>query len=392
MRLHSSTKFSLSVKGRLISCLIFICCSCSETLEKKELEPKELIPKETKEIKSSENELFQEAQKHYANGLYTVARENFENLKNNFPDGPYREYAELKIGDTYFESNDFAEAAKVFSEFSANHPSSTSLAYAQLKIARSYQLMHRGVGKDITPVEKAIENYKLLIQKHPNSPYTAAAKEYLNECEKLFAEQDRFISEYYSSREKESAALEREKSYASKLRTINSKGKKKRIEQASLVELSKEQNDTEHDGAGLEAPSLVGAEAVINKNSAYQDFNRMNTSDIQPEHNNDEDIAKIQRIVCSKLEQPAIFIYLSKSISDDFIADNADIKSNNNLLTLKIPALPDKSSIESCFGTRDLVISADGTLTLSGNWKAAVLSLSAPPRLLVNLNKNRRKE
>lgn len=364
--------------------------ACSETIDKKELEPKELKPKDLKVSESSERDLMQEAQTHFSNGLYTIAKENFQTLLNTYPDGVYKEYAELKIADTDFEMMDYGEAVKEFENFQQNHPASTSSDYVALRIGRCYHLMHKGVGRDPTPLQRAIEGYNQLINKFPNSLYTPTAKQYLSEANKLLAEQEKFVSDFYANGSKETAANVREREYNKRLKVAQQEEKNQIPDNKYEGKISDEKE--------LTAPTLVGAQELPDKRKqAVQSKAMQNTESLaaylkstaNSTDTNSEDsdnLPSITKIECNEIGGASLLIYTSKKISDDFVDENSQIKTQNGILSLQLPVTAPETIFSSCFSPKDLVITNEGYLSLNGVRSAKLLSLSAPPRLLIIAN------
>ena len=84
--------------------LILIAQGCSSTAP---VEPKSVeIPpvKEGAKIADTpERELFEQAQRYYEEGLFSVAKDNFDSLRTSYPLSPYAEYASVKMTDCDFQ-------------------------------------------------------------------------------------------------------------------------------------------------------------------------------------------------------------------------------------------------------------------------------------------------
>jgi outer membrane protein assembly factor BamD len=163
----------------LLILLAFSSCSSSSAPDPdSEQDAKEIKAKTKSSLDLPELELFSNAKRQYQSGLYSVSRESFGAIKDNYPTGPYAEYSELKVADTHFENSDYQSAGLAYEEFTKNRPASSALAYAFLRAARSFELASAGIGRDPTPLQKALELYNSLIENYPNSVYTPAAKYY----------------------------------------------------------------------------------------------------------------------------------------------------------------------------------------------------------------------
>ncbi len=156
--------------------LFFSSCSSKEEIQ----EPTEVTEgaktKDSKSVDTPEDELLSKAQKLYESGMYSLARESFSALKLAYPLGPHAELAEIKIADSYFDSSDYAQAASSYEDFAKSRPTSLSTPYALFRAARSRQLSSSGVGRDSSPLERALEYYDKFLTQYPDTIYTDEAK------------------------------------------------------------------------------------------------------------------------------------------------------------------------------------------------------------------------
>ena len=64
-----------------------------------------------------EDQLLERAKSAYDSGLYSVARENWTKLREQYPSSYYATLSELKIADTYFFAGDYPAAVTNYEEF-----------------------------------------------------------------------------------------------------------------------------------------------------------------------------------------------------------------------------------------------------------------------------------
>lgn len=180
-------------------------CSSGPTELNPDPELKEIPADKKNDIDSPEGILFESAKKSYQSRLYSVAKEQFTALQNNFPTGPYAEYAELKIADCSFYVKDYDISASLYEEYAKNHPGSLSAAYALLMSARSYHLSSKGIGHDAHALERAREMYSRLVEQYPDSIYSRQAAIYQQATISDLTANEMRVAEFYRKQGKEEA-------------------------------------------------------------------------------------------------------------------------------------------------------------------------------------------
>jgi outer membrane protein assembly factor BamD len=197
----------LRTLGRFfVLCSLATFCACSSAKSKG---PQELPVNGSDELSEDADELFKTANMLFEDGLFIGAQSNYDRLRNNYPTGPYREFAELKAADALFFQRDFVVAAQRFEQFAKEHPSSPSADYALFMNARSLQLQNAGPGRNMNALEQAISAYQRLLQKYPSSVYQKPARSRLNQALRLKKIHEENVATFYSRRSADSAAESR---------------------------------------------------------------------------------------------------------------------------------------------------------------------------------------
>lgn len=371
--------------------LLFLGCSASE---KKEPELKELKAASSTTIDLSDRELFEQAKRHYTISLYSAAQGDFETLRDSFPSGPYREFAEIKIADSMFEQHEYLPAAAAYEDFVKNTPTSAAAPYATMRAGRSYQLAARGVGRDMTSVEKSVDLYDQLIKRYPTSPYAESARELRHSALEMLAEHERFISEFYEKKENEKAAAIREASFKERSKKVTDEDKKSKeilvshtlknsgalsspaILKATIVRPKREK---------LVPPQVVGVGAT--RNISKQQLSTDNSNSLTSESNAHGMF--IERVECQLKGQRIVAIYLS-GIKESPSISAGKVTGRGNSLMVKIPNTAAQAEVQDCFGKGDLSIGKDGTVSVVGSLptgvSAQVMSVDSPPRVLLVLD------
>ncbi|HMO02674.1 MAG TPA: outer membrane protein assembly factor BamD [Oligoflexia bacterium] len=204
----------LAIVALFFSLLTISACSQSASTPVDLAEPKELGAgggserlNIAEELVGSPEELVRRAKELFGLALYDPARAIFIKILNEYSPGPYAEFAALKIGDCFFEQGEYGAAAAAYEDFSKEHPASSEITYALLRAARSHELTNRGIGRDPTPLYKAQEILKKLLNDYPDSLYAGAARRYLASVNYKLASHEQTVIKFYKKRGK-AAAME----------------------------------------------------------------------------------------------------------------------------------------------------------------------------------------
>lgn len=163
----------------------------------------------SKEKDPGEEELLSTSQDLYSRGLYTTSKDSFVKFQANYPASSYAGLAEIKIADCDFYAGDYAKSIASYQSFIQAHPKSDAAEYAQLQIARAFQLQHNSTSTDQTPSVKAIENFELLIKNYPAGVYTKQAVESIAEIRERLATHEIEVAEFYAKQKQFAAARHR---------------------------------------------------------------------------------------------------------------------------------------------------------------------------------------
>ncbi|HEY4176754.1 MAG TPA: outer membrane protein assembly factor BamD [Kofleriaceae bacterium] len=159
------------------------------------------------------------AQKNYEKGLkeldnkdWIAAAKYFGFIKSRFPYSKYAVLAELRLADAEFGAEQYLEAIDSYRLFIKFHPTHEMVAngYATFRIGESYftqlpgdfWLFPPSYEKDQSSTEDAVTELKSFLDKYPDSPYRAKAKEILVKVGKRLADHEWYVAQYYWDRGK----------------------------------------------------------------------------------------------------------------------------------------------------------------------------------------------
>lgn len=347
-------------------------CSSSDTAVEPAAKVNELTDKEKVKSDQSEEELFENATHYYLTGLYSVARESFEALRDGYPLGAYGEFAELKAADAYFESSAFDTAAPLYENFIKNRPASEATPYALLRAARSYQLSNKGIGRDSAPLKKALGFYDSLLSQYPTSPYIDGAQVWREEVRASLAEGDKRIISFYRKQLKVPALQVREQEFQ-KQWGVPPDVFSLPEESPALIEK-------------VSAPP-VGDAAVRTLPVSDKKNNVETTTQAQTLT---PGITLIRQVECDRAGKIAM-LYLTKTPTDKRIVSNSgELTPTSGAISFQVFGARTASEAgykKDCFGEKDLSVSAEGLITLQTVAKSVLVeTLDNPPRILVALS------
>jgi outer membrane protein assembly factor BamD len=164
------------------------------------------------------------AQKNYDKGLkqldakdWVAASKYFGFIKSRFPYSKFAVLAELRLADAEFGAEQYLEAIDSYRLFIKFHPTHEMVAngYATFRIGEAYFRQLPGdfwmfppsFEKDQSSTEDAANELKSYLDKYPDSPYRAKAKEILVKVGKRLADHEWYVARYYWDRGKPMATV-----------------------------------------------------------------------------------------------------------------------------------------------------------------------------------------
>ncbi|MFQ5513285.1 MAG: outer membrane protein assembly factor BamD [Myxococcota bacterium] len=140
---------------------------------------------------------------------YPHAIELFQEVIDNYPYSEFATLAELKIADVHFEQDNYEEAASYYQDFVELHPRHAQVPYSIYRNGLCSFRSMRGVDQDQTPTHEAIAQFRVLLERYPESPLAAEAHEKLQEAVDQLAEHELEVAEFYIRRGDYHAAARR---------------------------------------------------------------------------------------------------------------------------------------------------------------------------------------
>ena len=329
----------------LFTLILFCLISCSSSKTGEPGSPNELIEKKKSDsgfsVDTPEGELLSEGKRLYESGLYSVAKDAFESLKEGYPNSSSAEFAAIKIADCLFETSEYTQARQRYEEFVREKPSSSEAPYALFRAGRAMEESFTGIGRDPTPLKEAKALFERVIKEYPISPYARESERKLEEDIQKLNEYENEVVEFYYKADHDKAAEARE-------RSINTAPKK----EASLV-----------------VPSVI---RLKRKDESVEP-----SSDLQPNEQEKKEAITINRIFCDS-ENKRFLFYIDKDLRTPLETVRSPGK-----VSLRADAPFAGFMSERCFGVT-AHLNTQGELILVGGSVVSML-LENPARILVQI-------
>ena len=154
-------------------------------------------------------ELVEQGREEFADEKYQKAIEAYRKLKDWYPFSQYAKEAELKIADAHYRLKEYEQAISAYEEFERLHPSDPKIPYVVYYTGRCYFDRLKSIDRDQTFTEKALQVFKQLRRRFPESKYAEKARPHIRKCLKTLAGHDFYVGEFYYKQERYKAALAR---------------------------------------------------------------------------------------------------------------------------------------------------------------------------------------
>ncbi len=159
----------------------------------------------------SVEKFYLEARAELENENYLTAIEYYETLESRFPFGKYATQAQIDVAYAYYKFKEPESAITALDRFIKLHPRDDSVDYAYylkglVNFDRGGTILDIIVERDLSQFDRnlllnAYRDFKLLVQRFPDSKYAEDATKRLIYLRNELARADFTIANYYASRE-----------------------------------------------------------------------------------------------------------------------------------------------------------------------------------------------
>lgn len=167
----------------------------------------------------SEREIYETAQGYLNSKNFSLAVQNLQFLESRYPFGPYAEQAQLEIIYAYYRGGDNEAAVTAADRFIRLHPRHEKVDYAYyMRGLANYTegegILERFIPTDMTQRDpgsaiQSFEDFRMLLQRFPNSPYADDARARMVNLRNRLARYEINVANYYFKRKAYLAAANR---------------------------------------------------------------------------------------------------------------------------------------------------------------------------------------
>lgn len=172
----------------------------------------------TENVKPAET-IYKAADDLIAQGSYEEAAKQFEEVDRQHPYSPLARKAIVMAAFAHYKKGDYAQAIAGGRRYVTLHPGTKETALAQHIIASAYFDQINGPRNDQTLSQKALKELQILVRRHPDSRYTAKAKNRILIVEDVLAASEMNVGRFYQKRKNYLAAINRFKTVIQKYQT-----------------------------------------------------------------------------------------------------------------------------------------------------------------------------
>jgi outer membrane protein assembly factor BamD len=148
---------------------------------------------------------------------YPEAQKFFEYVKTKYPFSKFAPLAELRIADSKFSQDLYAEAIEGYKQFVQLHPNHEDVDYAEYRqglahfkdAPSQFALFPPSYEKDQRQLERASDVLTKFLEKYPKSKYAPEAKKVLDQANQRLAEHEWYVAEFYFKRKRWAGAAGR---------------------------------------------------------------------------------------------------------------------------------------------------------------------------------------
>ncbi len=165
------------------------------------------------------SELYTEAQASLQSGSWLTAIEKLEALDSRYPFGAYSEQVQLDLIYAYYKNDDLALGLATIERFTRLNPTHERMDWVLYMRGLTHMAQDRNFMHDLfnidrsdrdpEPVKAAFGDFKKLLQRYPDSPYSEDSQRRMFALKNRLAEYDLATADFYLRREAWIAAIKR---------------------------------------------------------------------------------------------------------------------------------------------------------------------------------------
>jgi outer membrane protein assembly factor BamD len=152
---------------------------------------------------------FKDAENKMQKLKYEEARKAYQEIQEKAPDRSYDADIMLRIADTYYGEEKYAEAQVEYQAFINFHPVHRDASYAQYQIGMCSFNEITTIDRDPALTRTSLKEFQALLKKYPKSPYEEEANKHIAVCRDKLAEYELYVGRFYHKKGSYLAAVGR---------------------------------------------------------------------------------------------------------------------------------------------------------------------------------------
>src|SRR5438093_907288 len=141
--------------------------------------------------------LWSEANHAFDDEAYELAADRYKSLLDQYPFDTNAEEAELKLAQSYYLGERYAEAIAAFGDFERMHPTSANLAQVEYHLGMSYLRQSSTSDRDRQLYTNALPYFRNIVDRFPESAWAAKARPRVRECREALAAHETAVATDY---------------------------------------------------------------------------------------------------------------------------------------------------------------------------------------------------
>ena len=142
-------------------------------------------------------------------GHYLNAIEHWQKVRDSFTSPELTALAEMKIGDAYYEQEDYVSAIASYEDFLKKHPGHTQSASVMYRLGKCHFEEILSIDRDQTATRNALATFEQLLKNYPESVNAEELNGYIKECHNRLAANEAYIGRFYLKTKRYDAAITR---------------------------------------------------------------------------------------------------------------------------------------------------------------------------------------
>jgi outer membrane protein assembly factor BamD len=152
---------------------------------------------------------FQEGESFLEKGLYNEAITSWEKVRDSFYSPELTMLAELKMAETYYLAERYAEAASAYNDFLKQYPGDERKSTTTYWLGMSYYKQKLAIDRDQTNTKNALTVFSDLLRLYPGERDETEIRSLIQQCKGQLAAHEIYVGRFYLKTKKYEASIKR---------------------------------------------------------------------------------------------------------------------------------------------------------------------------------------